>query len=380
VRRVAGFVAAAGLGSTILLAAVVSALRPEHAAWPLALGCAVALLGCALALRVAGARAAGPVLAVASLTLLLWPELGLRAVGYRNDGAGVLQFGYPRPDQMVELQRDPELFWRLSPELEGVNSQGFAGPEFAVPKRPGVERLVFLGDSCTQQGFPRGVAQMLNSAGANPRYDAVNLGVVGYTSHQGRIVAERWLAALEADVAVIYFGWNDHWQAYGQSDAERSGASSLMARAVSSSRFAQWLVGLRRPAEAAPLGRPRVPIEAYAANLNSIAERARSAGAQSLFVTAPSAHAEVGVPDYLVERGFASSAEQAVALHRAYNERVRALAREHGWALLDLAARAQTRSDVAELFMRDGIHFTPAGLRWIAQQIAERIASLERPR
>ena len=86
--------------------------------------------------------------------------------------------------------------------------------EFTIPKPAGSTRILFFGDSCTQQGLPRTVATRLNRLGglaplgraqagdaeAQP-VEAINFGVSGYSSHQGLVLAERWTERLEADAA-----------------------------------------------------------------------------------------------------------------------------------------------------------------------------------
>jgi len=180
------------------------------------------------------ARRAAPVdwlLAVAALNLVLVvPELALRLADFRFESG--IQFGYPRPERMLAFEPDPDLFWRLPPSDPEVNSLGFKGDEIAVPKPDGTFRILFLGDSCTFQGYPQRVADLLaQRPDPRLRVEAVNLGVPGYSSHQGRIVAELYGEVFEPDLVFAAFGWNDHWLAYGAPDAP--GASR---RACSSTR------------------------------------------------------------------------------------------------------------------------------------------------
>ena len=312
--------------------------------------------------------------------LILWPELGLRALGWEPDDAGAIHFGYPRPKDLVRLRTDPELFWTLPPGERSTNSAGFLGGEFVIPKPSDEFRAVFLGDSCTQQGFPLFVALELNQdadflgrIGRN-RVACVNLGISGYSSYQGRVVARRWVARLEPDLAVLYFGWNDHWQAYGRTDAERGSAvpapgSGLAAASV----LVQFLRRSLGKADA-PLTVPRVSLEEYRDNLAAIGDEVRAAGGRVALITAPTTYYTLGVPAYLVEQGFAASDARAIELHRSYNQVARALAEERGWWLLDL--ERETSEDprrLRQLFLTDGIHFTPMGLRWVAGAVAAKM-------
>jgi lysophospholipase L1-like esterase len=360
-----------------LAAAALAAWQPDDASWPFAmalLGLWAALL---LAARRSGPRGAQWILALCSLVLLAWPELALRTAGFRFDTAGEIQFGYPRPEHFSKLRRDSEIFWTLSPKRPGVNSFGFKGPEVAVPKPPGLRRLVFIGDSCMWQGYAEFAAEALSrelpEAG---RFEAVNLGVPGYTSYQGRLLSERWLAKLEPDLVVIAFGWNDHWQAYGASDSQRAVSPALarVARVANRSRVVQWFTNRGAAERETPLPIPRVSLEEYRANLAGIGERGERAGGRVLLLTAASSHAQRGVPEYLILAGFAAGEKQVLAQHAAYNQAVRELAAERGWLLLDLAEATDALGDPDAVFIGDGMHFTKDGLRWIGERVAEKIA------
>ena len=105
--------------------------------------------------------------------------------------------------------------------LEETNSRGYRGPEVSIPKPPGVFRILGLGDSVTWgTGVPDGqthlrlLEKMLNErAVRNPglRFEAVNTGVVGYSTHQERLTMERDAPLLCPDVATIGYTPNDFY-------------------------------------------------------------------------------------------------------------------------------------------------------------------------
>ena len=97
-----------------------------------------------------------------------------------------------------------------------------------------------------------------------------------------------------------------------------------------------------------------------------------------LLLTAPSAHAQVGVPRFLIESGQARTERDVVEQHRAYNNEVRRLAAFRGTPLVDLAREAELSADAASLFRADGIHLTVRGLQWIRDRVIEEIA-VQRP-
>lgn len=121
------------------------------------------------------------------LSFMITPEVALRVAGFRFESG--IQFGYPRPSHFVNFVADDKLFWKLDRGREDVNSLGFLGSEILVPKPSDVIRIVFLGDSVTNNGYPKYVQYFLNDGMSKPKYEAINFGVSGYSSHQGVIVA-----------------------------------------------------------------------------------------------------------------------------------------------------------------------------------------------
>ncbi|ANM28467.1 hypothetical protein ABI59_00725 [Acidobacteria bacterium Mor1] len=360
----------------LLMLLALNVVRPEDGAWPLTAALAVCAVAGFGLVRSATPAAAGWLVSLTTVVLFAaGPEVALRLAGYRHDVQGGIQFGYPRPELFTQFERDPELFWALPRTLEGVNRQGFIGSDWVLPKPAGVTRLVFFGDSCTQQGFPEGVAAYLRQGG-DGEYDAINLGVSGYTSYQGRVLAGRWSEGLEPDVSLIYFGWNDHWLAWGEPDAEKAAryrTTGALTAFIDASRVGQWIAERRMPRPESPTDRPRVSQTEYRQNLTEIGRTVAGEGSRVVLITAPASHRRLGVPDRLVQMGQARDTASVLELHDAYNAIVREVAADQGWELLDLAAEADRLPDPQEMFLPDGIHFTRSGLHWIASRIAEHV-------
>ena len=325
-------------------------------------------------------RLGGWLVALGVLNLLtLAPELGLRAAGFRHVSG--VQFGYPTPEEFWELVPDERLFWTLPPDPAPqlgppVNSLGFLGPEPLEAAPAGAVRLVVLGDSCSQQGYPESYPDLLAAElhGRGIAVDLVNLSMAGYSTHQGRVLAESALPELAPDLVLVWYGWNDHWQAYGAPDAGKRG-SLRRERLYRASRLLQ---GLRRLSEAAGLGAgaprlelTRVPLDDYRANLTAIVRAAREAGAEAVLVTAPTSHRRLGVPAYLVDEGFAPSAEAVVERHLEYARATREVAAAEGAPLADLDAELERTTDLARAFVADGIHLTASGRRAVALLLAD---------
>ncbi len=341
---------------------------------------AVLALGLGLSGRLAR-RGVDPgwLLAVAALNLaLLAPELGLRAAGFRYESG--IQFGYPRPWQFVAFEPHPQLFWTLRPGSEGVNSWGFPGPEVAAAPPPGTRRILVFGDSCSQSGYPEELGPLLASDGEGD-VEVVILAISGYSSHQGRWLAETRAPGLGADLAFVYFGWNDHWRAWGEPDETKvvepppTGIGRLFARLAGRSRLlgaGAWLRDGLRGERSRQGDSVRVPPDRYRENLVAIASALEAVGTRVVFLTAPSTYPRFGVPGYVIEAGLARDAASAVALHARYNEIVRDVAALRGAGLVDLEAHFDGLDDRAlrTFFREDGIHFRPAGHQHVAELIA----------
>jgi lysophospholipase L1-like esterase len=270
-----------------------------------------------------------------------------------------------------------------------VNSLGFPGPDIAEPKPADVFRILFLGDSVTQQGLPHTVEQFLNTTYPNSdkRFESVALGISGYSSHQGRVLAELYGARLEPDIVVVLFGWNDHWQAYGSTDSEKvvttknaadDGFTETVYRNMRILQGLKWIWVELRNSEVAPLSDVRVPQSDYRDNLAKVEEIFSDQDVPVLFVTSPTSHYQMGVPDYLVELGFVRDKKTAARMHRDYNQVVRDIAGTGDSFLLDLEEELNTvsRDTLEALFRRDGIHLKPAGLAVIAGRIRDSIAGV----
>jgi lysophospholipase L1-like esterase len=217
------------------------------------------------------------------------------------------------------------------------------------------------------------------------RFQSTVLAVPGYSSYQGRILTELFGSEMEPDVAVVFFGWNDHWLAYGVVDAQKAVRTSarrfdgLVRWTYHHFRLVQaanWLAASIAGSQNEPTDTTRVPIDAYRDNLSRIGTFFNESGVPVIFISAPTSHYKLGVPSYLMEEKFVRSAEEAVRLHREYNEVVRETARDGGSYLLDLESEFELlrAEDLERLFTNDGIHLSQSGLAVVAKRVYETIS------
>ena len=238
---------------------------------------AAAMLGVRLLIRKPSDTQGSPLwllsLAIVNLFLVV-PELALRATGYEHTSK--VEFGYPRGRELLTFVADEKLFWKFESQGDdGINSLGFVDDEVPIPKPNDRYRVLFFGDSCTWQGYPN-VAEAIANSGASGerRVESVMLAVPGYSSHQGRVLAESYGPGLEADLVFVYYGWNDHWLAYGAIDAYKvievpppSNGLGAALRELRLFQAARALASRLRGATVEPLSEVRVSEPEYRENL-----------------------------------------------------------------------------------------------------------------
>ena len=314
----------------------------------------------------------------------LFFEILLRLINFRFGPD--TEFGYPRPVDFSQLRYDPELFWTLNLDDESVNSWGFPGDEIVLPKPKGVYRILFLGDSIMQAGYPEQVKQCLQEAGFS-NIEAIPLVINGYSSYQGRILAEKYGLRIEPDLVVVQFGWNDHWLAYGEPDAEKvfppphplSIPFHTFHKVYDRVRVLQalgwaWEALLGQGNHQS--GEVRVPLAQYRENLDRIRTLFEGENIPVFFATAPSAHTQWGVPDEIIQRGFAKDTESVIQLHQEYNEMVREVAGEVRLLDLDTEFESFSADELRKLFQEDGIHPTAEGHKIVAANLWRQLEKL----
>lgn len=322
---------------------------------------------------------------------LIVPELGLRLAEFRYESG--IWYG-PRPGDFARFEPDQDLFWKLPATRANVNSLGFPGKEIDPVKPHDIYRIAFIGDSCTQQGYPDMIERQLNrvTRDSENRIECITLAVGGYSSHQGRIIAEKYSTLVQPDLVVVFFGWNDHWRAYGTSDSLKQirtpgpsvRALAPMAKLMPKSRLlqaARWTIDrLAGAGSSALLSEPRVAPQEYRDNLARIEHIFSELNVPVIFLTAPTSHYQLGMPDDLVRYDYVANKKPGMRAHRAYNEIVRAVASATGSFLIDLEAEYTSLPDPRSVFTKDGIHFTPEGLRRVAVRLTDFISTSVLPR
>jgi lysophospholipase L1-like esterase len=322
-------------------------------------------------------------LAVVPLALVLGAaELLVRATGAADTCPN-------RFSSSAQWVCDPILHFRVDPELrpngQPLNSLGFRSAEFG-PRRPGVYRVLALGDSCTfgyvaredgigfvLQPYPLRLQRLVERRIGAGRLEVLNAGMPGYNSYQGLLLLRTRLRGLAPDLVTVRFGWNDHFlSAAGEEELFREPETRVglaLEDLLLRSRLYAFVrrLGLELRALRRPVGdqlqaafreqtgyRPTIPIERYRHNLRRIVELSRSRGARVWLLTAPRN------PDPGPEARRVLAAhnklpfDRLVRIHDEYNDAVRRVGSELGTLVVDMD-RVYRRFAGAPLFLKSDV-------------------------
>ncbi len=212
---------------------------------------------------------------------------------------------------------DPELIWRLRPDLELrvenmnlstssggdyryfdviSNSRGFRTPEFMDAKQPGVLRVVGIGDSNVfgwavdeKYSFLGILREKLEPLGV----EVINLGVAGYTSTQGVALFEEEVLPLKPDFFIVWLGENDNYSLTRETDSELIRFNGTVLGRVNNFCFVHSFVfrlmhklisGLSQRSDREAEMVPRVPLDEFKRNMEYFAERCRAKGVEAIFM------------------------------------------------------------------------------------------------
>lgn len=153
--------------------------------------------------------------------LFLVGELGLRAYARFSNYIPKVDV-YDAPHHYLGRALLPNTSYRGGRASLHVNSRGFRGEEFAVPKPTGTYRIFALGGSTTfgyypattsdETAYPALLQGELNRNKPNPavsRYEVVNAGVPGYSLRTSLQNFSARVLFLQPDMVVIYHLTND---------------------------------------------------------------------------------------------------------------------------------------------------------------------------
>ncbi|MFO8070340.1 MAG: GDSL-type esterase/lipase family protein [Polyangia bacterium] len=278
-----------------------------------------------------------------------------------------------------------------------VNSRGFRGAEFELPKPKGTIRLLTLGGSGTwdprnedDETWSAQLQRMLNErSGEEVRYEVINGGVPGYNSAES-LMNFIWRGAhVDPDGVLVYQGYNDfkpNREPGFEPDYShfRDRDASLARRIVRSSRFlyyfSRWLPQRGRLGDAYDeVTRPG--IEAFSRNLRNIVVLARDRDIVPLLatygmsVTRENHEKHPEKLDGLARHLPRLTVEGVIDAHRKYNRAVRELGELAEVPVADVAAAVPQDFE----HFGDHCHYTKKGARLVAETLAPLVKEHLRP-
>ncbi len=347
--------------------------------------------------RVVGLLA--PLLACVALFAVI--EVAVRALVpcYASRDFFLTLFGDPPdgtpPTQKPLFEGDAQLFWRLRPNVQTIwdftvvstNEQGLRHDGPIGPKRPGTLRIVCVGDSVTfgyriplvfpdapdqydrtDAPYPRRMERLLRARFPGRDIEVIGLAVPGYSTHQGRLLLERWIARLDPDVVILCFGFNDvalkHWP--DKVVMSRSAFDTALRAVMSSSQallhaWRWWTSRPDRAPQPLPEPQPRVSAEDYLNNLIAMTELAEQHGARVL-VVGPVYRDPVTVPPEAVRIGH-------------YRSLLREAMRRLGVPYVQIDELTEASYPANKELFGEHIHPSSTGHQLMAERIAEALVA-----
>ena len=289
--------------------------------------------------------------------------------------------------------KDHNLFWRLKRSISTnselfsalqyrTNAMGFRGTDF--PPKTDRPRILALGNSCT---FGWGVTEdSVYTADLQrmlPAFDVLNCGAPGYSSYQGKILLHEVAPKLKPDIALIMFGWNDHWPAgHGITDKEQrfppqwaldiqnhlSALATYKALRQLSLRLAGGEAKQSRMDQLS--GARRVPLTDFRDNLREMITYCREKGITPVLLIPPIA----SLSNYFPGKTVSAFHD----LHRSYQRAIAAVGANENVRVIDLQPAFDTRTDLYDNAANDAIHFNATGHLLVAEQILPLLDSILR--
>jgi lysophospholipase L1-like esterase len=276
-----------------------------------------------------------------------------------------------------------------------VNERGFRGPDVAVPKPPGVFRILNVGDSCTwgqsvgdRWPYPRVLERELNEStggAGRVRVEVVNGGFCADSIERSLRRVDDF-ADVDPDLVTIYQGWN---RTIFRADPRRN--RRLYRLSALYRLYYHSFVDAREPGDdSEDTGRrydPRDPsldpFRGYGFDRDIerlvVALRRRLPDAEIMLVTAAGLlDAEVEPDEKALRMSYPLERSGNLYLYALlagrWNEAVRLYARESGLEVIDLERYARERFVPRSDYFTDNVHWNARGYDEIGRFLARELA------
>lgn len=299
--------------------------------------------------------------------LFFW-EMILRAVNLEKSKIfEVVEFGANEIKDKKFWIPDEDLFWVKKDYV--LNLEEMAR---------GQQSIVFMGDSCTEGGiWPYLLGDLVRQNAIGKQFRTVAVGTSGWSTYQGLVQLKRDIVSAKPKSIMIYFGWNDHWLAYGFSDKHMGDLLGILQSKILKDLeitkiILRTILKIKSSAEIL-----RVRPDEFYENLTEIVKIAQKNQIIPILITAPSAQQAGQEPSQLQPR-WIKELDQLIPLHEKYVQIVRQVAQENAVPLCDLSdnfSKLPILDRQKYFFSKDGIHLTNEGSQKAAQFLYQCIAS-----
>ena len=304
---------------------------------------------------------------------------------------------------------DPRLLWKMTPGVRNesgvsvtINALGLRGPSLSETPPTGTERILTLGDSTVfgfgvaqHQVFSSVLAETLNALPERPPsvvFEAVNGGMVGYSSLQSLHLLEDKGGIIRPSLVVIANLWSDNnfdtfvdrelmeqqsrsnaaWQTDSRARLRASRLFVGLERWLSGdgTRKVGWVQKGQAPTQSiasylATLGernRRRVPVQEYVQHLEAMIQWTRDHRAEAILLMLPHLTDARGLPE-------------STFFWSPYRDAMRKVAMHKGVPLIEMpSVAAKLRGKAGDLFL-DDLHPSVQGHALIAKTIANWLQS-----
>lgn len=278
-----------------------------------------------------------------------------------------------------------------------TNSRGFRGPEFTTEKRPGMFRIVALGDSATFGGvadhacdWPSQLQRELDMRAPN-QYEVNNGGVEGYGTWHVRQRLQHEVVQLNPDMIIVLVGWNDLY-AYNRLEAQVHDSMSLqkmkdhwfnrvVLRSYVMKWLTKWVLSIAKPRQdplAVEVERLKrfVPVAAID-NYRQIVQIAKGAGIPWVVLgTQPSVAGSDRLEEYqhvMHFPRFAQGPELFTVLWEKYSAAIRQVAADEEGVLIDLAEVIRREIPYSGRYFHDSVHMSCQGYEILGRKVFEQL-------
>lgn len=290
-------------------------------------------------------------------------------------------------DATLGKQRLTELQARhgLTPDqvVMRINSDGFKGPE--LDPTHASPRILALGDSCTfgtwldKKSYPRTLERTLREQGHD--VEVINGGVEGYSPRNHVLRLDEY-RQLEAEIVTLYVGWNAIYsnRIANQHPLHAVRLIKTIVRLILGQNQLQGLASIADPGD--PLVSELKSIDLpFFDDVIAIADELSQHGAQIVLLTLPGLFVSDTKPsDKALDMGhlppYTNNPYALAALTENYNQRLRALAKDRAWALVDLEQWSRQALIPRDQYFFDSVHLEESGQQLIGEFLATQLAPM----